>query len=303
MPKKILAFVLGGGGARGAYQVGALRALLEAGYRPDLLVGTSIGAVNAAHLALNGVEISSIEKLVNAWHDAAEADLMPSNYLWLTIRTLFYRTEKDTFHRMRDFFIAHALTPDIRFKDLQGVRLIVVSVDLNTGQVIPYGVDPNQSVLEGVLASTALPPWIRPLHKDEQLLMDGGVVCNLPIEIAMSQGATEIIALDLADPRRIPEDIPSFGTFFYKLVQTIEQRQIELELALAKARRMTVRHIRLCGERLTPVWDFQYTDELIAHGYTVTRQAIQQWQNEPRSAWWLPRLGEKIKAKLTGDTK
>ena len=52
--EKCLAFVLGGGGARGALQVGAFRALFEAGYQPDLLVGTSIGAVNAAGLAIVG---------------------------------------------------------------------------------------------------------------------------------------------------------------------------------------------------------------------------------------------------------
>jgi len=49
-----LAFVLGGGGARGALQAGALRALWEAGLRPDLWVGTSAGAVNAAFLAVKG---------------------------------------------------------------------------------------------------------------------------------------------------------------------------------------------------------------------------------------------------------
>jgi NTE family protein len=54
--KKCLAFVLAGGGARGAMQVGALRALLEAGPKPDLLVGTSIGAVNAVGLALWGMD-------------------------------------------------------------------------------------------------------------------------------------------------------------------------------------------------------------------------------------------------------
>lgn len=52
--ERCTAFVLGGGGSRGALQVGALRALLEAGIVPDLLVGTSIGAANAAGLALWG---------------------------------------------------------------------------------------------------------------------------------------------------------------------------------------------------------------------------------------------------------
>jgi NTE family protein len=67
MTKKCLAFVLGGGGARGALQVGALRALLESGLRPDLLVGTSIGAVNAVVLALSGLDLAGVEALDRRW--------------------------------------------------------------------------------------------------------------------------------------------------------------------------------------------------------------------------------------------
>ena len=75
-----LAFVLGGGGSRGALQVGALFALLERGLQPDLLVGTSIGAVNAAFLALNGFSKESLELLCGTWHKAAALDY--SREIW-----------------------------------------------------------------------------------------------------------------------------------------------------------------------------------------------------------------------------
>lgn len=101
--RRPLAFVLSGGGARGALQVGALRALLEAGFRPDLLVGTSIGAANAAFLAVNGVSLQTVDALSQTWRDAAAADLMPANYLWLTLRVLFNRTGWRPYHRMREF--------------------------------------------------------------------------------------------------------------------------------------------------------------------------------------------------------
>ena len=73
---KCLAFVLGGGGARGAMQVGALRALFEAGYKPDLLVGTSIGAVNAAGLAFWGTNQDGITALEQAYQKMEEGHLM-----------------------------------------------------------------------------------------------------------------------------------------------------------------------------------------------------------------------------------
>jgi len=102
--------------------------------------------------------------------------------------------------------------PDLRFEQIEGVRLILVAADLNARSVALYGLDPRQSVLEGLLASTALPPWAVPIEKDDQLLMDGGVVSNLPIEPAMTSGATEIIALDLHDPRRgLPKKCQASG--------------------------------------------------------------------------------------------
>src|SRR5512147_1095048 len=74
--KKCLAFVLGGGGARGALEVGALRALFEAGFQPDLLVGTSIGSVNAVGLALWGMNSAGIERLEQAYQNLATSRLM-----------------------------------------------------------------------------------------------------------------------------------------------------------------------------------------------------------------------------------
>ena len=103
MPARVLAFVMSGGGARGALEAGALRALLEAGIRPDMLVGTSIGAVNAACLALNGLDGTGLAGLETAWRDAAAADLLPANYLWQTLRALVGRQGNGAQTRLRDF--------------------------------------------------------------------------------------------------------------------------------------------------------------------------------------------------------
>lgn len=283
-----LAFVLGGGGARGALQVGALRALLEAGIYPDLLVGTSAGAINATYLAVHGFTAGALAGLEAAWREAAQADLLPANYLWLTVRVLFNRAGWRPHHRMRDFFIAHGLPLDLHFGDIQGVRLILVAADLNTGRAVLYGVDPQQSVLEGLLASTALPPWVHPLEKDGQFLMDGGVVSTLPIEPALAQGAREIVALDLADPREVPVEAHGFGPFLGKLMNTVERRQIELEMALSRARGVPVRHLPLQAERPLPIWDFGHTEALMAHGYSAAWLEIAQWP--PRRRPWHIRL-------------
>lgn len=290
--KRPLAFVLSGGGARGALQVGALRALLEADIHPDLLVGTSIGAANATFLALHGFTSAGLEALMATWQAAAAAELVPVNVLRLTLRLLFNRAGGRPEHRPRDFFIAHGVTPDLRFGDL-GVRLILVAADLNAGRPILYGADPQQSVLEGLLASTALPPWMHPLEKDGQLLIDGGVISNLPIEPALRQGAREIIALDLADPRETPVDAPGFGPFLGKLMNTVEQRQREVEIALAAAQGVPVRYIALYSDAPIAIWDFQDVAARAGRGYEIARQAIATWQHERPRGWraWLLALG------------
>lgn len=284
--KRKLAFVLSGGGARGALQVGALQALLEAGLSPDLLVGTSVGAVNAAFLALQGFTRQSLEELARTWHEASSANLLPANYLWFTVRTLFGRPSTHIAHHLQDFFVAHGLTSELRFEDVRYARLILVAADLNTSQPVLYGQDPKDSILEGVLASTALPPWVMPFEKNGRLLIDGGMVSCLPIEPAMVAGATEIIALDLADFRDIQVRDQGFGPFLCKLIYTVERRQQNLELALASSWGVPVTYIPLQGKSYVPLWDFRYTDELIIQGYQIARQVIEK----PRSTQWVDRL-------------
>ena len=159
------AFALGGGGAKGALQVGALRALLEAGLQPDLVVGTSIGAANAAFLAAHHFSYEAVAELAGVWREMAANNPLPDNYVWLTIRALFNRPGLNVQDQIREIFLKHGLSPDLRFGDLQGPRLILVAADLRAGCAALYGMDPDESVLNGVLASTAIPPgcalWIR----------------------------------------------------------------------------------------------------------------------------------------------
>ena len=250
--KPCLAFVLGGGGGRGALQVGAMRALLEANVMPDLLVGTSAGAVNATYLAAHGVSMQTLDDMEKSWHDAAQADLLPANYLWLTVRLLFNRVGKHSGHRMRDFYILHGIEPELCFGDIEGTRLVQVATDLNTNQAVLYGTDPKQSVLDGLLASTAIPPWVQPLESEDRLLMDGGIVSNLPIEPAIRLGASEIVAFSLTDVRPQVTSPGGIGPFFYSLISTVERRQIELELALARANGVKVHMLELQADRTVP---------------------------------------------------
>jgi predicted acylesterase/phospholipase RssA len=76
-------------------------------------------------------------------------------------------------------------------------KLYFLATDLNAGGPVVFGLDPDESVLDAVLASMTLPPWMAPVQRGKQYMIDGGIVSNVPIETAIHQGATKVIALDI----------------------------------------------------------------------------------------------------------
>jgi NTE family protein len=275
MMKKCLAFVLGGGGARGALQVGALRALFEAGLKPDLLVGTSIGAVNAIGLALWGVNLAGVEALDRIWQDTAGADFMDPHLPRVFLRQILGRPNIQASQKVVQFFESIGVTPDLRFDQISGVRLALISADLVSGQPVIYGQDLGQSVLDGVLASIALPPWFAPIEREGHHIVDGGALSNLPIEPALTMGATEIIALDLDDPNlTLLGNEGGLLSQLEKLSFAIYGRLVSLETALAEARGVPVHRIALRSPIATYSWDFSNYQKLVKTGYEITSRQI-----------------------------
>jgi NTE family protein len=108
-----MAFVLSGGGAYGALQVVVPRALFEADIHPDMLVGTSIGAINFAYLAIKGVNLQGVHNLSCAWRETIGAEILPPNYLWASVRQLFGRPETTPLQQLLDFFLGHGIPQDV----------------------------------------------------------------------------------------------------------------------------------------------------------------------------------------------
>jgi NTE family protein len=282
--KKCTAFVLGGGGSHGALQVGALRALIESGIVPDLLVGTSIGAVNATGLALWGADRNGVDALERAWQSVAGARILEPRFRWLLLRCVMGRISG----RAREKVIRHlalfGLRSDLRFGDIAGIRLALISADLASGRPVIYGRDPDDFVAEGLLASIAVPPWFAPLHKGARVIVDGGALSNLPIEPAMQMGATGIFALDLDDSSVPPADSLSAIQYVGKFIYSISRRYVYLETALAEALGVPVRTIEFRGLARKPIWDFSDHRRLIRAGYDKAKRQIAGWTRSPDEA-------------------
>jgi predicted acylesterase/phospholipase RssA len=112
--------------------------------------------------------------------------------------------------------------------------------------------------------------------------MDGGVLSNLPIEAALTMGATEIIALSLDLPILTSEKVPAAFRFMDRLGSAMARREMQLEMALAEANHVPVRTIHLKVPDGIQVWDFPRSSELIQSGYEMAKDAIAEWSTPSR---------------------
>ncbi|MFQ5679624.1 MAG: patatin-like phospholipase family protein [Gemmatimonadota bacterium] len=179
-----LALVLGGGGSKGALQVGLYRALCELGLRPDLIIGASVGAVNGAFMAA-GV---GPRALAGGWATLSRQDLFSYNWrvLWkgLSASSLFSPA------RLRRLL---ERLPARDFEDLT-TPLAVVTTHLTAGEPCIWE---RGDLVEAVVASCSVPGLLPPVEGHDRVLhVDGSLANNVPIEVAFARGATHVVAMN-----------------------------------------------------------------------------------------------------------
>ncbi len=180
------AFVLAGGGSLGAVQVGMLHALVAAGVRPDLVVGSSVGAINAAYFA-GAPDREGISHLEDIWAGLRRTDIFPVTLSSLIgmLRRSGSLVDPGGLRRLLETHLAFgrieeaSLPLHVMATDLQGT-----SVRLSNGPVV-----------EAVLASAAVPGIFPPVTIDDHPLMDGAIAANTPLRMAAELGATRIVVL------------------------------------------------------------------------------------------------------------
>lgn len=191
----MIAFVLSGGGNLGALQVGALQVLMEAGIYPEMLVGTSAGSVNSAFLATQP-SLEGALQLGEIWKGITKDDIFPGN----AVRKAWHLVTQQDSLCARENWIAflEEHTPEgiHSFEQLQ-IPAYLVATDLLNGERYLFGENPEDPILDGILASTAIPPLFSPWLYRNKVLVDGGVSDNLPISVAVEKGAKVIYAFDI----------------------------------------------------------------------------------------------------------
>ncbi|TGK20530.1 patatin-like phospholipase family protein [Leptospira stimsonii] len=194
------ALILSGGGARGAYQAGVLRYLEEIQFKPDIICGTSVGAITATAMGcgMNAAEITKLWKSIEAkkvmrysiWNDLV--DIFVKSYSPLTDTT-----------PLKNLLYSHL---DFRNLRKNPTEVIITAVNILTAELVFFR---NKEIdIEHVMASSAIPMFFPWQYVDGAPHWDGGVMANTPILPAVERGATDIVVVLLSPVGGIDMGLP-----------------------------------------------------------------------------------------------
>jgi len=182
------AFVLGGGGVLGAAEVGMLQALFEHGVRPDLVVGTSVGAINGAFVAADPAP-GAVDRLRVLWAELAAERVFAGSVLSRVGTLVRTRTHLHPREPLRDLLAAHL--PVRTFAELHvPFQCVAASIERAAERWFTDG-----PLAEAVLASCAVPGLLPPVELDGEHFLDGGLVHSIPVGRAVALGADTVYVL------------------------------------------------------------------------------------------------------------
>ena len=259
-----VAFVLSGGASLGSIQVGMLKALFEAGIKPDFLVGTSVGAVNAAWIA-GWPSAEGIAKLEEIWLGLRREDVFPLG--WAAATGLLGKTN----HLFSNGALRNLLERNLPYERLENatVPVHVVTSELKSGRAVILSSGPTVPAL---LASSAIPGLFPPVTIGRRDLVDGGVANHTSIDAAVKLGARRIYVLPISYPWLYEEPTSALGMALQALARMVAQR-LESEVAAYRdAADITV--IPPLEPMAVSPADFSHTAELIEHGYESARKML-----------------------------
>jgi NTE family protein len=231
-----VALMLQGGGALGAYHIGAYQALAEHDLHPDWVAGISIGAINAAVIAGNRPE-HRVERLAALWQAISWPDLPPTLPLvaWQTLHNMASNAEALLFGQpnfftprpVNPFLVPRAAPQQVSFYDTtpmlftlrrfadfsvinsRAIRLTLGATNLATGDLEFFDNHRQTIGPEHVLASGSLPPGFPATEVDGRLYWDGGCVSNTPLDAVVDEPGHPrlvVFVIDLWDPRGPPPE-------------------------------------------------------------------------------------------------
>lgn len=268
--------VFGGGGAKAAAQIGAQRALVEAGLPPAEYVGTSLGAVVACTFATGLDADAVLERIGGIRREdvAVNRPLLPLRALFLD-SLLKPGPLRETFER---------LIPARRFQDLT-IPLTVTAVDVASGELVLFGHRGRDvPLMDALAATTALPLYYPAVEIDGRRYLDGGLRAVLPLEVAAKAGADLVVAVNVgpgADetPADAASSLPALVRAHDEMTGILMEENIRSHLAIwrASAGRPPLIYVRPSLPR-EATFRVDAITRFAEEGARATREAIATWR-------------------------
>jgi NTE family protein len=263
------AFVMSGGGSLAAVQVGMLQALASRGVEPDLLIGTSAGALNAGYVAGHETSPPALAELAAIWAGLRRRDVFPLQPARLGAAALGLTPSLCPNGSLRQLMKRH-----IGFDRIEAaaIALHIVTTDARTGEEVVLS---TGDAVEAILASAAIPAVFPPVRISDRDLVDGGIADNAAISQAVALGADVIYVLPSGYACALDETPATpLASALHALTLLIEQRLI-LEVA-AYSRHTDIRVLPpLCPLSISSA-DFRHGAALVERA----RAATQRWLDE-----------------------
>ncbi|MFN8443729.1 MAG: patatin-like phospholipase family protein [Caldilineaceae bacterium] len=265
LPKPV-AFALSGGASLGSVQVGMIRALRDAGIYPDLVVGSSVGSLNAAAIACYGLD-AAVDVLETTWSQLRRHDIFPGGVLAQALCLL--RTRQSLFRQDRLAKLIARIQTDPFIENLS-MPLGILATELATYEGVLFTAGKLQSAL---LASTAIPGLYPPVQIEDKWYIDGSCTENVPLRAAMQMGAGSIVVLDTGNVPRAHRTPRHVGDLLHAVVRGTVRQRVLLEAPLI-AQHLPVIYLPAPSLSGIGFMDFDRSSELMHQAETTVTQFL-----------------------------
>lgn len=276
MAGRPIALALGGGGARGLAHLGVLRALDERGYTIEAIAGCSMGGIIGGLLG-SGLDARAIIDLIDSIHvrDILDFGAMGGIIGGKGIGKVLAEHVREDFEQL-----------DIPLK--------VTAVDVQRGTLVVIGSGPLVPALQ---ATSALPGILSPVRHLDRVLIDGGLLNNLPVDVARTMSLAPVLAVDVGAPHQREIDfeqndgvIAAIKRFsqrnFRNLTVELFMKSFDIPQRFITETRLAMDPpevlIRPCLEVDFGVEDVHRLDEAVELGYDAAQQALQDWEADQK---------------------
>jgi NTE family protein len=258
------AFVLSGGSNLGAAQVGMLKALFEAGIVPSSVVGTSVGAINAAAIAGNPTA-EGVDHLEQIWLGLGRANIFPFHPLRGFLGFIGKRDSLFSSHALRQ-----VVESNLGFRHLEDARIpiSVVATEIRTGAEMVFRSGP---AVDRIMASAAIPGIFPAVSIDGEQYMDGGVADNTPISPPISDGADTVDVLSSGSACGLSKAPRSALGIALQALAVLVQKRVWQEVTQYSGVCQMYVVPPLCPIQINPL-DFSRSREIMAQSYESTQR-------------------------------